>query len=148
MEFLTHYNSTAMSGTHPKLNLFESPDTDFSYVLDNYLRIQPETLPTTNCERFDFIFSSLDGYLDLSDSFVRFVANIRKKNGTALTATNKIVPENLFFHTLISNVEITINGTQLTSSFDLYPYQSWIFTQLQNGFGAKSSTLSKEIFFP
>jgi hypothetical protein len=148
MEFLSHYHSKPMAGTHQKLDLFNSPDTDFSYVLENYLRIQSDTPPKFNSERIGFQFSSLDQYLDLSDSFVRFLVNIRENDGTALTATYIIAPENLFFHTFLSNVAITVNGVQLTSSFDLYPYQAWIFTQLQNEFEVKSSTLSEQIFFP
>jgi hypothetical protein len=133
---------------NPKLDLFNSPDADLSYLLENYQRVEATNFSPFNDNAIQFRVPLAYNFLDISDSFFRFVVNIRKKDGTILAATDKIAPENLFFHTFFSGVTVGINGFTFPSSTFQYPYQAWMFTLLQNGVGAKSSILSKEIYFP
>jgi hypothetical protein len=131
-----------------RLNLFEVPETDFSYMLGDYQKIDPEPISFGGDSALSFAFGRPgSSFYDLSDSFVRILASIEKVDATELTDTDKIAPENLFFHTLWSSIDVTVNGSPLPLSSD-YPYTAWINTQLQNGLGEKSSMLSREVYFP
>lgn len=130
------------------LEIFTSPETDSSYILGNYQKINSSNYTKGTESNILFEIKQNQDFLDLSDSFVHVSGRFLKSDGTFLDAADKIAPANLFFHTFFEDVAVTLNNCRVTSNNCNYPYQAWILAQLQNGLGAKKSMLSKEIYYP
>jgi len=67
-----------------------------------------------------------------------------KPDGTALHAA---VPTNLFLHSLFSQVDISLNGTQVMASMNTYPHRAMLATLLSYGDDAKKTQLTSELFY-
>jgi len=56
-------------------------------------------------------------------------------------------PVNLFLHIMFSQVDISLNGTLITSSTNTYPYRAVLETLLSYGQDAKTSQLTSALFY-
>jgi len=65
------------------------------------------------------------------------VAKVTKANGDNLEDDEPVGPVNLFLHSLFSQIDISLNGTQITSATNTYPYRAMIETPLSYGGDAK-----------
>jgi len=74
-------------------------------------------------------------------------AKITKRNGTDLKPATVVAPVNLFLHSLFSQVDISLNKTQVTSSTNTYPYRAMLETLLSYGDDAKKSQLTSAMFY-
>ncbi|GFX57118.1 uncharacterized protein F54H12.2 [Trichonephila clavipes] len=74
-------------------------------------------------------------------------AKILKNDGKVLTDDDKIGPVNLFLHSLFSQVDISLNGRNVSSSNNTYPYRAILETILNHGYDSKTSQLSSEIYY-
>ena len=72
------------------------------------------------------ITSSGDDYIDFANSYLYARAQIIRANGTALEAAGTVGPVNNFLHSLFSQVDLSLNGTMITSSTNTYPYRAYI----------------------
>jgi hypothetical protein len=86
-------------------------------------------------------------YLDLANSLLHVRAKIVKANGEDLEAANTVGPVNNFLHSLFSQVDVSLNGTLITSSTNTYAYRAYIETLLSYGSDAKSSQLMSALFY-
>jgi len=79
-----------------KLDFFHYKETDMSHMSDVYVKVDANSSSnlTNGFILFDFAHNH---FIDFSDSFMRFVVNIRRKDGTALSDAENIAPENFFF---------------------------------------------------
>ena len=53
---------------------------------------------------------------------------VTQANGHNLAAGADVGPVNLFLHSLFSQVDISLNGTLITSSTNTYPYRAMLET--------------------
>ena len=74
-------------------------------------------------------------------------AQILRQNGNALADADDVGPVNLFLHSLFSEVDISLNDTQITSSNNTYPYRAYLETLLSYGPDAKGSQLSSSMYY-
>ena len=74
-----------------------------------------------------------EDYVDLANSMLYVQAKIVKPDGTDLEAAG---PTNLFLH-MFSQLDISLNGTQVTASMNTYPYRAMLETLLSYGEDAK-----------
>jgi len=74
-------------------------------------------------------------------------AKVTNENDTDLAAGAAVGPVNLFLHSLFSQVDISLNGTLITSSTNTYPYQAMIETLLSYGMDAKTSQLTSALYY-
>jgi hypothetical protein len=81
------------------------------------------------------------------DSLLHVRAKIVKANGEDLEAANTVGPVNNFLHSLFSQVDVSFNGTLITSSTNTYAYRAYIETLLSYGSDAKSSQLTSALFY-
>ncbi|GFT09034.1 uncharacterized protein F54H12.2 [Trichonephila clavipes] len=96
----------------------------------------------------EFLISgSGEDYLDLSQTQLYVKAKILKNDGKVLTDDDKIGPVNLFLHSLFSQVDISLNGRNVSSSNNTYPYRAILETILNHGYDSKTSQLSSEIYY-
>jgi len=74
-------------------------------------------------------------------------AKVTNENDTYLAAGAAVGPVNLFLHSLFFQVDISLNGTLITSSTNTYPYRAMIETQLSYGMDAKTSQLTSALYY-
>nr|KAG5708770.1 hypothetical protein BaRGS_031924 [Batillaria attramentaria] len=90
-----------------------------------------------------------EDYLDLGNSYLHVGAKIVKPDGGDLAAGDdeKVGPVNLWLHALFSEVDITLNGTQVTTTTNTYPYRAYLETLLNYGEDAKKTQLAASMFY-
>ena len=74
-------------------------------------------------------------------------AKVTQENGNNLAADTDVGPVNLFLHSLFSQVDISLNGTLITSSTNTYPYWAMLETLLSYGYDAKTSQLTSALYY-
>lgn len=72
---------------------------------------------------------------------------IMKSNGGDLEANDALAPTNYFLHSLFSQVDISLNGTQVTTSTNTYAYRSMIEAVPSYGGDANQSQLTSGLFY-
>nr|KAG5685508.1 hypothetical protein BaRGS_018911 [Batillaria attramentaria] len=90
-----------------------------------------------------------EDYLDLSNSYLHVGAKIVRSDNSDLVAgdDDKVGPVNLWLHSLFSEVDITLNGTQVTTTTNTYPYRAYLETLLNYGTDAKETQLAASMFY-
>ena len=85
--------------------------------------------------------------MDLANVLLYVRAKIVKNNNEDLAAAATSAPVNLLLHSMFSQVDVTLNGTLISSSTNTYPYRSMLETLLSYGEDAKKSQLTSELFY-
>jgi hypothetical protein len=94
------------------------------------------------------VSASGDDYVDLANSFLCMGAKITRINNDNLDAADTVGPVNNFLHSLFSQLDVSLNGTLITSSTITYAQRAYIETLLNYGLEAKSSQLTSAQFSP
>ena len=130
-----------------ELDLFSVPPTQTSIENGAWVEYHPiSTIADGTPIEFEIAGNGED-YLDLSNTYLYVQAKIVQANGNDLAADTRVAPVNLFLHSLFSQVDISLNGTQITSSTNTYPYRAIIETLLSYGRDAKESQLTSALFY-
>lgn len=126
--------------TKSELDLFSIPPTQTS--IDNGIDVEYHPISSlSDGAPIEFeVSSSGDDYIDYANSYLYVRAKITRANGTNLEETDTVGPVNNFLHSLFSQVDVSLNGTQITNSTNTYPYRAYIETLLSYGSSAKSLT--------
>ena len=85
--------------------------------------------------------------MDLANTQLYVKAKILRQNGNPFADGDDVGPVNLFLHSLFSEVDISLNDTQITSSNNTYPYRAYLETLLSYGPDAKASQLSSSMYY-
>ena len=113
------------------LDLFTVPPTQTSIENGFYVEYSPLAAlnPSSNIE---FRVNNKAGvdYLDLANTFLSINARVVRADGKTLEAADRIVPTNLWLHSLFTQVDILLNGTLVTPSENTYPYKAYLETLL------------------
>ena len=87
-----------------------------------------------------------DKYIDLNIRvFVR--GKLTATDGKALKETDYTAVTNNFLHSLFSQCSLTLNGTTITQTTDLYQYRSYLETLLTYGSDAANSHLTNGFWY-
>jgi hypothetical protein len=130
-----------------ELDLFSLPSTQTSIESGIYVEYHPISNITGGAPiEFD-VTATGDDYLDLANSFLCVRAKITRINGDDLDAADTVGPVNNFLHSLFSQVDVSLNGTLITSSMNTYAYRAYIETLLSYGVDAKTSQLTSALFY-
>ena len=122
-----------------ELDLFSVPATQTSIDSETFVEYHPIS-SITGAAPIEFdVTASGDDYLDLANSFLCVRAKITRVNNDDLDANDAVGPVNNFLHSLFSQVDVSLNGTLITSSTNTYAYRAYIETLLSYGGDAKSS---------
>ena len=127
-----------------ELDLFSVPPTQTSVEYGNWIEYHPLTTVSDGTPIEFEISGTGEDYIDLPSSMLYVQAKIVKPDGTALDAAG---PTNLFLHSLFSQVDISLNGTQVSASMNTYPYRAMLETLLSYGDDAKKTQLTSELFY-
>ena len=82
-----------------------------------------------------------DDYLDLANTMLHVQVKVTRANGDDLDA---VEPVNNWLQSLFSQVDLSLNGTLVTSS---YAYRAYIEALLSYGFDAKSTQLTNQLWY-
>ena len=86
-------------------------------------------------------------YIDTANIQLYIRAKITKADDTQLEADSTAAPVHLFLHSMFSQVDVSLNGTLISSSTNTYPYRAMLETLLSYGEDAKKSQLTCELFY-
>jgi len=133
--------------TKSELDLFSVPPTQTAMEQGSWIEYHPLTGIADGAPiEFD-VNGTGEDYLDFANSMLYVRAKITQNNGNDLPNDAAVAPSNLFLHSLFAQVDISLNGTLISSSTNTYPYRSFIETLLSYGEDAKKSQLTSELYY-
>jgi hypothetical protein len=127
--------------------LFSVPPTQTSIENAIFVEYHPVSSLSDGAPiEFD-ISSSGEDYIDFNDSQICVRIKIIKADGSNIGADEKVAPVNNTLHSLFSQVDVSLNGTQITDSTNTYSYRAIIEDLLSYGSEAKKSQLTCALFY-
>ena len=147
-----------MSYVHPfskccdksEVDLFSVPPTQQSLERGRWIDYAPLSSVTNPDSAITFLIAGTDEYIDLSKTILTVAGNIMKKDGkTKLTGGGQtnVAPVNNFLHSLFRQVDVYLNGKQVTPAMGTYAYRSYIETLLNYDVSAKESQFSSALYY-
>ena len=141
-----------MPGTKSELNLFNVPPTQVVVENSHWNEINLRNA-CTNTGPYEFHIGPNPQFLHLAKNYLFTELRIVKENGNDLihVAANANVdplvgPINLIGKTLIRQVKLALNGTEVFDSGDKYAYRAFLETELNYGSDAKRSHLQSAMY--
>ena len=134
--------------TNTSLDIFTIPPTQTSIEQGAYVEYHP-LATLTDQGPIEFIIKGSDDYLDLTNSYLHIQAKITKANGTDLEEADDhlVTPENLWIHSLFSQVDIALNNTNISTSTNTYGYRAFLETLLNYGHDCKSTQMGLSMYY-
>ena len=143
-----------MSYVHPnskrcdksEIDLFSVPPTQLSLEKGRWIDYRPLSSVQNDDAAITFMISGTDEYLDLSKTILVVEGTVESgKSGSQVGASQ--APVNNFLHSLFKQVDVYLNGKQVTPAMGTYPYRAYIETLLNYDVSAKKSQLSSALYF-
>ena len=97
-----------------------------------------------------FLIAGTDEYIDLSKTILTVTGKVTLKDGTTKLAgggQSNVAPVNNFLHSLFRQVDVYLNGKQVTPAMGTYAYRSYIETLLNYDVSAKESQFSSALYY-
>ena len=147
-----------MSYVHPfskrcdksEVDLFRVPPTQQSLERGRWIDYAPLSSVENPNSAITFLIAGTDEYIDLSKTILRLTGKITKKDGTSKLDGNdqsNVAPVNNFLHSLFRQVDVYLNGKQVTPAMGTYAYRSYIETLLNYDVSAKQSQFSSALYY-
>lgn len=130
-----------------ELDLFEVPPTQTTVDSAMYHEYHPvSSLNDGSCIEFEIQGSGSD-YIDLNNSLLCMKVKLTQGDGSDLPDDDVIAPVNNFLDSLISQLDIYLNGTLITSSTNTYPFRAYLEKLLSYGEDAKGTQLGAGMYY-
>ena len=147
-----------MSYVHPfskccdksEVDLFSVPPTQQSLERGRWIDYAPISSVQNPDSAITFLIAGTDEYIDLSKTILTVTGKITKKDGTSKLDGNdqsNVAPVNNFLHSLFRQVDVYLNGKQVTPAMGTYAYRSYIETLLNYDVSAKQSQFSSALYY-
>ena len=147
-----------MSYVHPfskrcdksEVDLFSVPPTQQSLERGRWIDYAPLSSVQNPDSAINFLIAGTDEYIDLSKTILTVTGNIMKKDGTTKLiggGQSNVAPVNNFLHSLFRQVDVYLNGKQVTPAMGTYAYRSYIETLLSYDVSAKESQFSSALYY-
>ena len=130
-----------------ELQLFEMPPVNMSMEHSDYQTHYPISSITDSSPLEFNIAASPDEYTDIGRTKLYVRVKVVKLDGTATADGAKILPTDLFLHSLFSQVDVRLNDRLVTPSLNTYPYKAYIETLLSHGAESKDTWLTNEMSY-
>ena len=122
-----------MSYVHPfskrcdksEIDLFSVPPTQQSLERGRWIDYAPLSSVENPDSAITYLIAGTDEYIDLSKTILTVTGKIMMSDGTtALTGGNQtsVAPVNNFLHSLFKQVDVYLNGKQVTPAMSTYAY--------------------------
>ena len=145
-----------MSYVHPfskrcdksEIDLFSVPPTQQSLERGRWIDYAPLSSVENTDSPINFLVTGTDEYIDLSKTILTVTGKIVKDNEAVLDANQTdVAPVNNFLHSLFKQVDVYLNGKQVTPAMGTYPYRAYIETLLNYDVSAKESQFSSALYY-
>ena len=147
-----------MSYVHPfskrcdksEVDLFRVPPTQQSLERGRWIDYAPLSSVENPNSAITFLIAGTDEYIDLSKTILTVTGKVMLKDGTSkLTGggQSNVAPVNNFLHSLFRQVDVYLNGKQVTPAMGTYAYRSYIETLLNDDVSAKESQFSSALYY-
>ena len=147
-----------MSYVHPfskrcdksEVDLFRVPPTQQSLERGRWIDYAPLSSVENPNSAITFLIAGTDEYIDLSKTILTVTGKITKKDGTTKLGggdQSNVAPVNNFLHSLFRQVDVYLNGKQVTPAMGTYAYRSYIETLLNYDASAKQSQFSSALYY-
>ena len=136
-----------VEGLPKELLLFNLPVTQMAVTGSYYVDCRPVSQISENGP-IEFSIPGNADYIDLKKSLLYIKTRIVHADGSILNKDEKVGPINNFLHSIISQVDISLNGKQFNSSGGAtYGYKAYIQNLLNYGQDAKATQLQTSLFY-
>ena len=147
-----------MSYVHPfskrcdksEVDLFSVPPTQQSLERGRWIDYAPISSVQNPDSAITFLIAGTDEYIDLSKTILTVTGKVTLKDGTSKLAgggQSNVAPVNNFLHSLFRQVDVYLNGKQVTPAMGTYAYRSYIETLLNYDVSAKQSQFSSALYY-
>ena len=146
-----------MSYVHPfskrcdksEIDLFSVPPTQQSLERGRWIGYAPLSSVENTDSPINFLITGTDEYIDLSKTILTVTGKIVKDNESVLDGANQanVAPVNNFLNSLFKQVDVYLNGKQVTPAMGTYPYRAYIETLLNYDVSAKKSQFSSALYY-
>ncbi|KAJ8029813.1 hypothetical protein HOLleu_29306 [Holothuria leucospilota] len=130
-----------------ELDLFTIPPTQTSIERGDWKEYRPLSSINTGGPIEFYVSGSGEEYIDLDQTQLYVRAKITRKDGSALEDDDAVGPVNLFLHSLFSQVDVALNGREISSATPTYPYRAIIETLLNYSHPTKVDQLTSALFY-
>ncbi len=130
-------------------DLFSIPPTQASLEKGRWIDYHPLSSVTNDDGPITFLAAGTEDYVDLSKTILFIEGKVVKADGTNLSGDEQsdIAPVNNFLHSLFRQVDVYLNGKQVTPAMGTYPYRAYIETLLNYDTSAKRSQLTSAMYY-
>ena len=146
-----------MSYVHPfskrcdksEIDLFSVPPTQQSLERGRWIDYAPLSSVENPDSAITYLIAGTDEYIDLSKTILTVTGKITAEGGAALTGGNQtsVAPVNNFLHSLFKQVDVYLNGKQVTPAISTYAYRAYIETLLNYDVSAKKSQFTSALYY-
>ncbi len=132
-----------------EVNLFSIPPTQTSLEKGRWIDYHPLSSVENDEGPITFLIAGTDDYVDLSKTILVVEGKVVKADGTNLSGDEQanIAPVNNFMHSLFKQVDVYLNGKQVTPAMGTYAYRAYIETLLNYDVSAKESQLTSALYY-
>ena len=110
-----------------EVDLFSIPPTQLSLEKGRWIEYRPLSSVHNNDSAITFVIAGTDEYLDLSKTILVVEGKVVPGAGGDLsTGQASIAPVNNFLHSLFRQVDVYLNGKQVTPAMGTYAYRSYL----------------------
>ena len=146
-----------MSYVHPfskrcdksEIDLFSVPPTQQSLETGRWIDYAPLSSVGNPDSAITYLIAGTDEYIDLSKTILTVTGKITAEGGATLTGGNQtsVAPVNNFLHSLFNQVDVYLNGKQVTPAMSTYAYRAYIETLLNYDVSAKKSQFTSALYY-
>ena len=132
-----------------EVNLFNIPPTQTSLEKGRWIDYHPLSSVENDEGPITFLVAGTDDYIDLSKTILIVEGKVVKADGTNLSGNERasIAPINNFSHSLFKQVDVYMNGKQVTPAMGTYAYRAYMETLLNYDVSAKKSQLTSALYY-
>ena len=146
-----------MSYVHPfskrcdksEIDLFSVPPTQQSLERGRWIDYAPLSSVENPDSAITYLIAGTDEYIDLSKTILTVTGKITAEGGATLAGGNQtsVAPVNNFLHSLFKQVDVYLNGKQVTPAMGTYAYRAYIETLLNYDVSAKKSQFTSALYY-
>ena len=146
-----------MSYVHPfskrcdksEIDLFSMPPTQQSLERGRWIDYAPLSSVENPDSAITYLIAGTDEYIDLSKTILTVTGKITAEGGATLSGGNQssVAPVNNFLHSLFKQVDVYLNGKQVSPAMSTYAYRAYIETLLNYDVSAKKSQFTSALYY-
>ena len=130
-------------------DLFSIPPTQASLEKGRWIDYHPLSSVENDDGPITFLAAGTEDYVDLSKTILFVEGKVVKSDGTDLSGgtQSNVAPVNNFLHSLFRQVDVYLNGKQVTPAMGTYAYRAYLETLLNYDVSSKGSQLTSAMYY-